>query len=768
MALDPHLLLDAIHPAEPSTGYTVIGIQSGGRLEILYAEDPASGKRMAENLDRTAKFQGIFHLVPVLGRRPKTGMRGTEADAVACHAVYGDMDALDCAPLAERLSSVEKDAKNVVWNAATAEERAAALAACRAVLDDAVARGDVPMPSALVDSGRGLHPYWILESAARGADLARVKECNAAFASILRSDSCFDLARVLRTPGTSHRKNPKDVLRCELVEYSTSRHRLDDLLAFAARAAAGPLFAAPADGGTPARARRVTVEDPGPVADVAVPEAWRVYLAGDEVAQDSWHGRRTDLKDRSRSTYAFTVAVAAARGAGVSSVDELVAIMRDCPSCAGWVAEKPKQARKTAAKVLELTGRPRRDPSTSTTLTCDHDAVPAPPPVPGTQIQAPRPGPVFDPALVAVDGIDADDEQKPLHLPKGVRELSEDDRFFVTHVAAGSLHDPDNPIDVVRWKRIAECRQFRRGQGVRLGLVCPEHGLFNEIPLSCSNNNTCPVCARHHGLREADFVLNDKWYAGHWDEKAEKVLGEGIALVIFDAGPDGTPTEKRDRVHALAARYRKGSRRKDGIQHSYLACYPRNLPALRKRLDADGVAYTVMTHDPRGDRGLLSLWEIAHFIYNVHVEPSRLLRDLAKAGDREGLLDLMRCMKSKRRRTSGPRKSMPWYSEERARAEEKSRRDEAGETPADSTICGKKKEDGTACCRRGEFVGLVDERQVFLGGPGVSSWRGTSFFLQYLSDQRMIGGGARAPQSEPPPPIFVPRARPLVSSLLLC
>lgn len=60
-----------------------------------------------------------------------------------------------------------------------------------------------PAPSMVVQSGHGMHLYWLLQER---ADPPVIEEYSRRVASALGADSCFDCARVLRLPGTRNLK----------------------------------------------------------------------------------------------------------------------------------------------------------------------------------------------------------------------------------------------------------------------------------------------------------------------------------------------------------------------------------------------------------------------------------------------------------------------------------------------------------------------------------------------------------------------------------
>ena len=92
--------------------------------------------------------------------------------------------------------------------------------------------GCLPPPSMVVDSGRGLHAYWLLRPPVRleGPDRERLADgvvsANRSLAVLLDGDNVSDLARVMRLPGSV---NPKNGAPCRLLEDGGPRYRFEDL-----------------------------------------------------------------------------------------------------------------------------------------------------------------------------------------------------------------------------------------------------------------------------------------------------------------------------------------------------------------------------------------------------------------------------------------------------------------------------------------------------------------------------------------------------------
>lgn len=130
-----------------------------------------------------------FGVNPVRGPA-RTGKRGTSADITRLAALYADLDVKPGA----------------CPNLDTAH---AIIGEVSAVLGT--------HPVAVTDSGHGLHPYWLLDDNDNAIELTEAEDLVTRFGRLVRAvashhdcvvDSVFDLARVLRVPGTLNHKTP--------------------------------------------------------------------------------------------------------------------------------------------------------------------------------------------------------------------------------------------------------------------------------------------------------------------------------------------------------------------------------------------------------------------------------------------------------------------------------------------------------------------------------------------------------------------------------
>ena len=214
--------LAALHPA--GSIYSVCAFGDNDSRWFRFADSPEAGFTLATGIDAVASYHGVYHCVPNLARRPESG-RGKESDALDARAVWADVDALDYPPLKDRVDALtlrgakKDDAKNKTWALAPEEDRQAALAAALLMVD-ALPIGPT---SALVASGRGWHPYWLLDGAC--TELGLVKAVNRAIAKAIKGDKCWDLASVLKIPGTNSKKPGQPAAKAISVPNSISPSR---------------------------------------------------------------------------------------------------------------------------------------------------------------------------------------------------------------------------------------------------------------------------------------------------------------------------------------------------------------------------------------------------------------------------------------------------------------------------------------------------------------------------------------------------------------
>ena len=84
-------------------------------------------------------------------------------------------------------------------------------------------------PSYIIDSGHGIHAYWVLREPVEPSEFRRVEAINKALAHKFNGDmSVVDIARIMRVPGSLNVKE-KPFLPVTILETNPFRYELDDL-----------------------------------------------------------------------------------------------------------------------------------------------------------------------------------------------------------------------------------------------------------------------------------------------------------------------------------------------------------------------------------------------------------------------------------------------------------------------------------------------------------------------------------------------------------
>ena len=186
-------------------------------------------------------------------------------------------------------------------------------------------------PSIIVNSGHGYHPYWLLSEPyliKTDQDKLKIKRCIKGLSIALNGDRTFDLPRILRVPGTKNIKDPDNLLPVEILEFKPAlRYKLTEFKQF-----------------------EVDVEDVRLTVDISPDEIpdrfWRI-LGEDSKLKTTWEGKRTNLKDDTRSGYDMALAnLLIPYG---FSDSEIAAILKDSPSGKGQDA-KPQYLSYTIGK----------------------------------------------------------------------------------------------------------------------------------------------------------------------------------------------------------------------------------------------------------------------------------------------------------------------------------------------------------------------------------------------------------------------------------
>lgn len=145
-------------------------------------------------------------------------------------------------------------------------------------------------PSMVVNSGNGLHVYWLFTSALRATteNVQLVEGISKGIADSLGGDHVQDVSRILRTPG---RKNSKYAGRCEVIRFGGPRYDIEALTQFYTEAGSN--------------GAEVNLDDDE---ELTLPTRFKALLERNGVIGDTWHGRREELKDQSRSGYDMAMA----------------------------------------------------------------------------------------------------------------------------------------------------------------------------------------------------------------------------------------------------------------------------------------------------------------------------------------------------------------------------------------------------------------------------------------------------------------------------
>lgn len=173
-------------------------------------------------------------------------------------------------------------------------------------------------PSIIIDSGHGLHAYWLLDQPFFVEDEKKknkVKGILKGLSIYLNADKCFDLARILRIPNTFNLKDPANPIPVKILQIDPDKKY--DLAKFEE-------FKAEINSSDKSDIELTQVE---------TPERFYEILDKDEKLKNTWKGRRPDLNDQSRSGYDMSLADQL-MSYGFSN-SEIAAILKESPSGKG-------------------------------------------------------------------------------------------------------------------------------------------------------------------------------------------------------------------------------------------------------------------------------------------------------------------------------------------------------------------------------------------------------------------------------------------------
>jgi len=179
-------------------------------------------------------------------------------------------------------------------------------------------------PSIIINSGGGLHGYWLFYKPMLSDDKIEFYEgFNKGLAKKLGADNCWDISRRLRLPGTTNFPSEKKIaagrvntVACVIEEMNDLRYQPEDFKEFHEK-----------------------VSQPIPKTNVdqlpydSVKGKLEIDLASNDLLRHTWEGNRPDLKDNSRSGYDLSLANLLAIDGYVA--EEIKAILQHNPSGKG-------------------------------------------------------------------------------------------------------------------------------------------------------------------------------------------------------------------------------------------------------------------------------------------------------------------------------------------------------------------------------------------------------------------------------------------------
>jgi hypothetical protein len=170
-------------------------------------------------------------------------------------------------------------------------------------------------PTWIVDSGHGLHLYWVFKEVLEirdHAERAAAATLSRKFQSIFKAkakvhgwevDSTYDLARVLRLPGTFNAKSEKKEVR--IIGGTGQGHLIESLADWVDERA-------PDDTETPNAIPAVKLPLVEIRQNATRPEKWNFLVEADPSVLKIWKHERRDFKDQSSSAYDMGLANVAA------------------------------------------------------------------------------------------------------------------------------------------------------------------------------------------------------------------------------------------------------------------------------------------------------------------------------------------------------------------------------------------------------------------------------------------------------------------------
>lgn len=179
-----------VHKHTPSTAVVGLTTITGTQTHTNWFQR-AHVNKLLEAALAVEKRANVYIRITPLAKPPDRG-RGLERQSLGASVLWVDVDTTDVFAALAKLQALPKP------------------------------------PSMIVNSGNGLHAYWQLTEFT--TDIEGVKARNLGLIVAINdgkkdgiADSCYDLARILRMPGTFNIKNPDEPKQCTLVEYKPER-----------------------------------------------------------------------------------------------------------------------------------------------------------------------------------------------------------------------------------------------------------------------------------------------------------------------------------------------------------------------------------------------------------------------------------------------------------------------------------------------------------------------------------------------------------------
>lgn len=284
---------------------SILGSDCGGFVEIRMVREKRVRCMFYRNVEQAAKdlFINKIHLLTAwnvyFGICPRNKEQGKEENVEFVNCLWADLDCYDKKEM--------QDGPEMVENR-------------KARMSDL--KGLKLPPSFIVNSGRGLHCYWLLEepyAIKNEQDFLNIKGYLKGLSHVLGGDSTFDLARCFRVPGTVNLKNKNQPLPVEIIEFNSQlRYKVSQFDEFKEELDVSSVSV------------DTSIDD--------IPDRfWRI-LEENEKLKRTWQGRRKDLKDSSRSGYDMSLANLLMPYN--FSDGEIAAILRASPSGKGREAKR--------------------------------------------------------------------------------------------------------------------------------------------------------------------------------------------------------------------------------------------------------------------------------------------------------------------------------------------------------------------------------------------------------------------------------------------